>query len=76
MLRQAFEEAVHTDTFIYVCDSLGLALSEIYGMYETIPSIREKDQFVVGLTQSVCDPSFSTLGTENTTHAMLVRRDS
>jgi len=65
MLRQAFEEAVHTDTFIYCCDSLGLDPDEIYGMYETIPSIDDKDRFVVGLTQSVLDPSFSTEGVEN-----------
>lgn len=65
MLRQAFEEAVHTDTFIYVCDSLGLDPDEIYGMYERIPSIKEKDEFVIGLTQAVFDPNFSTEGTQN-----------
>jgi ribonucleoside-diphosphate reductase beta chain len=65
MLRQAFEEAVHTDTFIYVCDSLGLDPDEVYGMYETIPSIREKDEFVVELTRSVFESDFSTVGTEN-----------
>lgn len=65
MLRQAFEEAVHTDTFIYCCDSLGLDPDGIYGMYETIPSIREKDDFVIELTKSVFDPHFSTDGTEN-----------
>lgn len=65
MLRQAFEEAVHTDTFIYACDSLGLDPDEIYGMYETIPSIREKDEFVIGLTKSVFDPGFTTEGTSN-----------
>ncbi len=65
MLRQAFEEAVHTDTFIYVCDSLGLDPDEIYGMYETIPSIREKDEFVVELTKSVFEPTFTTDGTDN-----------
>ena len=65
MLRQAFEEAVHTDTFIYVCDSLGLDPDEIYGMYETIPSIKEKDEFVVNLTTSVLDPNFTTDGTAN-----------
>lgn len=65
MLRQAFEEAVHTDTFIYCCDSLGLDPDEIYGMYETIPSIREKDEFVIELTKSVFDPTFSTEGTAN-----------
>ena len=65
LLRQAYEEAVHTDTFIYCCDTLGLDPDEIYNMYETIPSIKEKDDFVVDLTVSVFDPHFKTEGTEN-----------
>ncbi len=65
LLRQAFEEAIHTDTFIYCCDSLGLNPDEIYSMYETIPSIKEKDDFVVKLTTSIFDPNFSTEGAEN-----------
>ncbi len=65
LLRQAFEEAVHTDTFIYCCDSLGLDPDEIFGMYEDIPTIKEKDDFVIKLTESVLDPNFSTEGTEN-----------
>ena len=65
LLRQAFEEAIHTDTFIYCCDSLGLDPDEIYTMYETIPSIKDKDQFVVDLTQSVDDPKFTTVGEKN-----------
>lgn len=63
ILRQAFEEAVHTDTFIYCCDSLGLYPEDIYTMYLTIPSIKEKDEFVVQLTSSIFDPNFSTSGT-------------
>ena len=66
LLRQGFEEAIHTDTFIYCCDSLGLDPDEIYNMYNTIPSIEEKDDFVVELTKSVFDPSFTTEGEENT----------
>ncbi len=65
LLRQAFEESIHTDTFIYCCDSLGLDPDEIYTMYETIPSIKDKDQFVVDLTQSVDDPKFTTVGEKN-----------
>ena len=68
LLRQAFEEAIHTDTFIYCCDSLGLNPEEIYTMYATIPSIREKDQFVVDLTRSVDNPDFTTQGEENIQH--------
>jgi len=65
LLRQAFEEAVHTDTFIYCCDSLGLDPEEIYNMYNTIPSIKEKDDFVIQFTESVLDPNFKTDTTEN-----------
>jgi ribonucleoside-diphosphate reductase beta chain len=66
LLRQAYEEAIHTDTFIYCCDTLGLDPDEIYNMYQTIPSIQKKDEFVVDLTRSVLDPTFSTDGPENT----------
>ena len=58
LLRQSFEEAIHTDTFIYCCDTLGLNPEEIYNMYQTIPSIKEKDAFVVELTKAVLNPRF------------------
>ncbi|MEK6843110.1 MAG: ribonucleotide-diphosphate reductase subunit beta [Candidatus Micrarchaeota archaeon] len=66
LLRQAFEEAIHTDCFIYCCDSLGLDPGYIYNMYKTIPSIKDKDDFVVELTKNVFDTNFSTKGIENT----------
>src|SRR3989344_5407898 len=65
LLRQGYEEAIHTDTFIYSCDSLGLDPDEIYNMYLTIPSIKDKDEFVVNMTKSVLDPTFNTHGTKN-----------
>ncbi|MBI2775462.1 ribonucleotide-diphosphate reductase subunit beta [Candidatus Dependentiae bacterium] len=65
LLRQAYEEAIHTDTFIYCCDTLGLDPDQIYNMYNTIPSIAEKDAFVIELTKSIFDPGFVTEGTEN-----------
>lgn len=65
MLRQAYEEAVHTDTFIYCCDSLGLDPEEVYNMYLTIPSISEKDEFVLQMTKSIFNPDFKTDTTEN-----------
>lgn len=61
LLRQAFEEAVHTDTFIYCCDSLGLDPEDIYTMYERVSVIKEKDDFVVGLTKSILDPQFEII---------------
>ena len=65
LLRQAYEEAVHTDTFIYCCDTLGLPPEEIYTMYNRIDTIKQKDDFVVSLTTSIIDPHFTTQGTEN-----------
>ena len=65
LLRQAYEEAVHTDTFIYSCDTLGLDPDEVYTMYTSIPSIKKKDDFVIEITKSVLDDDFTTEGREN-----------
>lgn len=65
LLRQAYEEAVHTDTFIYCCDSLGLDPEEVYNMYHTIPTIEGKDEYVVNMTKSIMDPDFTTDTVEN-----------
>ncbi len=65
LLRQAFEEAIHTETFIYCCESLGLDSEYVYNMYHDVPSIQEKDDFVVDMTKNIFDPTFSTQGTKN-----------
>jgi ribonucleoside-diphosphate reductase beta chain len=65
LLRQAYEEAIHTDTFIYSCDTLGLDPDKVYNSYNEIPSIKEKDDFVVDMTKSVLSPGFNTKGIEN-----------
>ncbi len=65
LLRQAYEEAVHTDTFIYCCDTLGLDPDEVYNMYQTIPSIHQKDEFVVNMTKSIFDNKFEIKTTED-----------
>lgn len=65
LLRQAYEEAIHTDTFIYCCESLGIAPDDVYNAYNEIPSIHEKDEFVVNMTKSIMDPNFTTDTLEN-----------
>ena len=60
LLRQAFEEAVHTHTFLYVVESLGLNESEIFNMYHEIPTIARKDAFEMELTEEVLSPEFTT----------------
>jgi len=60
LLRQAFEEAVHSHTFLYVVDSLALDEREVFNMYREIPAIARKDEFEMKLTAEVLDPAFST----------------
>ncbi|WP_111767652.1 ribonucleotide-diphosphate reductase subunit beta [Nakamurella deserti] len=65
LLRQAFEEAVHTHTFQYICESLGLDEGELFNMYREVPSITEKDSWALNYTQHLQDPEFRTGTVEN-----------
>ena len=65
LIRQAMEEAIHTDTFVYCCDSLALNPDEIYTMYESIPSIKAKDEYVVDLTKVIFDNQFEIKGPDD-----------
>lgn len=60
LLRQAFEEAVHTHTFHYICESLNLDEREVFNMYHEVPSIAEKDDFVMRNTAAVMQDDFHT----------------
>ena len=51
LLRQAFEEAVHTHTFQYIVESLGLDEGELFNMYREVPSITEKAAWAIKYTQ-------------------------
>ncbi|SDM18995.1 ribonucleoside-diphosphate reductase beta chain [Lentzea albidocapillata subsp. violacea] len=70
LLRQAFEEAVHTHTFQYICESLGLDDGELFNMYREIPSITDKAAWALQFTQHLEDPEFRT-GTPETDQAFL-----
>jgi ribonucleoside-diphosphate reductase beta chain len=60
LLRQAFEEAIHTHTFHYVVESLALDEREVFGMYHDIPAISAKDEMEMRLTADLVDPTFTT----------------
>jgi ribonucleoside-diphosphate reductase beta chain len=60
LLRQAFEEAVHTHTFHYVVESLGLDEGEIFNMYNEVNSIHNKDEFEMKLTREILADGFTT----------------
>ena len=60
LLRQAFEEAIHTHAYQYIVESLGLDQSEIFNAYNEIESIRAKDQFLIPFIDVLTDPNFKT----------------
>jgi ribonucleoside-diphosphate reductase beta chain len=60
LLRQAFEEAIHTHAYQYIVESLGLNESEIFNAYNEIASIRDKDQFLIPFIEAIMDPGFRT----------------
>jgi len=60
LLRQAFEEAIHTHAFHYIVESLALDQSEVFNMYNEVNSIHNKDKFEMRLTEDILKPGFST----------------
>ncbi len=65
MLRQAFEEAIHTHAYQYIVESLGLDDGEIFNMYHEVPSIRDKDEFLIPFIDTLTNPEFKTGTPEN-----------
>ncbi len=60
LLRQGFEEAIHTHTFHYIVESLGLDEGEVFNMYNEIPVIQAKDSFEMRLTADILQDGFTT----------------
>jgi ribonucleoside-diphosphate reductase beta chain len=60
LLRQGFEEAIHTHAYQYIVESLGLDESEIFNAYREIPSIRDKDNFLIPFINTLTNPAFKT----------------
>ncbi|MEY2717143.1 MAG: Ribonucleoside-diphosphate reductase subunit beta [Pseudomonadota bacterium] len=60
LLRQAFEEAIHTHAYQYIVESLGLDEGEIFNAYHEVKSIRDKDEFLIPFIDTLTDPNFKT----------------
>ena len=70
LLRQAFEEAIHTHAYQYITESLGLDEAEIFNAYNEVQSIKDKDQFLIPFIEAISDPLFKT-GTPETDQTLL-----
>ncbi len=65
LLRQAFEEAIHTHAYQYIVESLGLDEGEVFNMYHEVDSIRDKDEFLLPFIDVLTNPDFKTGTPEN-----------
>ncbi|MDO8909165.1 MAG: ribonucleotide-diphosphate reductase subunit beta [Pseudohongiella sp.] len=70
ILRQAFEEAIHTHAYQYCIESLGMDEGEIFNMYHEVPSVAKKASWGLKYTKELNDPNFNT-GTPETDKALL-----
>jgi ribonucleoside-diphosphate reductase beta chain len=65
LLRQAFEEAIHTHAYQYCIESLGMDEGEVFNMYREVPSVAKKASWSLNKTQALSDPNFNTGTTED-----------
>ncbi len=65
LLRQAFEEALHTHAYQYIIESLGLDEAEVFNMYREVPAVAKKAAWAIPFTRSLGDPNFNTGTPEN-----------
>ena len=65
LLRQGYEEAIHTHAYQYIVESLGMDESKIFNMYREVESIYNKDNMVLALNEGIFDPNFKTGTFEN-----------
>jgi len=70
ILRQSFEEAIHTHAYQYCIESLGMDEGEVFNMYREVPSVANKAAWSIAHTSGLNDPSFQT-GTTETDQELL-----
>ncbi|GAA5523716.1 ribonucleoside-diphosphate reductase subunit beta [Microbulbifer aestuariivivens] len=70
ILRQSFEEAIHTHAYQYCVESLGMDEGEVFNMYREVPSVAKKAAWSLAHTGSISDPNFKT-GTLETDQELL-----
>ena len=65
LLRQGYEEAIHTHAYQYIVESLGMDQARVFNMYREIEAIYNKDNFILSFNEGIFDPAFKTGTFEN-----------
>ncbi|WP_130410737.1 ribonucleotide-diphosphate reductase subunit beta [Fluviicoccus keumensis] len=70
LLRQAFEEAIHTHAYQYCIESLGIDEGEVFNMYREVPAVARKAAWSLSHTHSLSNPLFKTGTPEDDQHLL------
>lgn len=65
LLRQGYEEAIHTHAYQYIVQSLGMDEGRIFNMYREKEAIYNKDNLILSFNEGILSPSFKTGMFEN-----------
>lgn len=65
LLRQAYEEAIHTHAYQYIVESLGMNESKIFNMYRENQAIYHKASFILTFNEGIFAKEFQTGTFEN-----------
>lgn len=65
LLRQSYEEAIHTHAYQHIVESLSLDEGEIFNMYREVDAIFDKDAFVLKFNEGIFNKDFFTGTLEN-----------
>jgi ribonucleoside-diphosphate reductase beta chain len=60
LLRQGYEEAIHTHAYQYIVESLGMEEGEIFNMYREVEAIYNKASFILSFNEGIFNPNFKT----------------
>src|SRR3989344_2777476 len=60
LLRQGYEEAIHTHAYQYIVESLGMDEGKIFNMYREVDAIYQKEEFILSFNDGIFNPAFKT----------------
>ena len=60
LLTQANQEALHSASYLYCIQSLGMDEGEVFNMYREIPAVRDKAEWALKYTQELSSDDFKT----------------
>jgi ribonucleoside-diphosphate reductase beta chain len=65
LLRQGYEEAIHTQAYQHIVQTLGIDEGLVFNMYREVDAIYNKDAYILSFNEGIFDKNFETGTMEN-----------